>query len=697
MPISLHNSLFILETDRTAYAFGLNQAGLLAHSYWGERLPFLDDYPVPPNPGAWGPFNNPSQLTPEEYPGYEDMKYVEPCLKVTQADGVRDISPRFEDCEIDAETLRITLRDGVYPLRVTLHYRVIAAYDLIERWATLTNDGAVPMTIERAFSAQWHLPTGDHYRLTHLHGRWFDEMHIERTALAHGVTVLESRRLTSSHHHHPWFALDDGRADEEQGAVWFGLLDWSGNWKLAAEVTDFASTRVSIGVNDWDFAWRLGAGEVFTTPRSLAGFTRGGFGAASRTMHDYVREQVLPHPRVVHPVYYNSWEATLFDVNFESQARLARLAAQLGAEMFMIDDGWYKGRFSQSSGLGDWMPDPHKFPDGLERLIAYVRELGMEFGLWFEPEMVNPDSDLYRAHPEWVIRYPTREPRLGRDALHLNLARADVQAYLIDALDHMLSRYDIRYANWDMNRNVSEPGWQDAPGEPRELWIRYVDGLYHVWDSIRRKHPQVIWQSCSGGGGRIDLGMLRMSDLIWISDNSGAPDRLGIQAGYSLMFPATTMQAWVTDQQRDVPFRFRFHAAMCGMLGVGADITRWSAAEMEEARDLIAEYKTIRPLVQFGDLYRLRPADQQGFTAVQYMSKDQREGVLLAFRTFVGQHEPSLTLRLRGLIPGALYRVEGFDGVRSGAAWMNLDLQFGLYGGLGNYSSTLRRITMIDS
>ncbi|MBE2268603.1 MAG: alpha-galactosidase, partial [Anaerolinea sp.] len=383
--------------------------------------------------------------------------------------------------------------------------------------------------------------------------------------------------------------------------------------------------------------------------------------------------------------------------NFESQARLARLAAQLGAEMFMIDDGWYKGRFSQSSGLGDWMPDPHKFPDGLERLIAYVRELGMEFGLWFEPEMVNPDSDLYRAHPEWVIRYPTREPRLGRDALHLNLARADVQAYLIDALDHMLSRYDIRYANWDMNRNVSEPGWQDAPGEPRELWIRYVDGLYHVWDSIRRKHPQVIWQSCSGGGGRIDLGMLRMSDLIWISDNSGAPDRLGIQAGYSLMFPATTMQAWVTDQQRDVPFRFRFHAAMCGMLGVGADITRWSAAEMEEARDLIAEYKTIRPLVQFGDLYRLRPADQQGFTAVQYISKDQREGVLLAFRTFVGQHEPSLTLRLRGLIPSALYRVEGFNGVRSGAAWMNLDLQFGLYGGLGNYSSTLRRITMIDS
>ncbi len=696
MPILYHKGLFILQTDATAYTFGLNQARLLAHSYWGRRLPYADDYPAPANPGAWGPFNNPAHLTPEEYPGYEDMKYIDPCLKCTFADGVRDVSPRFESFEADAETLRIHLRDEHYPLRVTLHYRLIPQYDLIERWATLTNLGDVPITLERVFSAQWHLPVGDRYRLTHLHGRWFDEMHIERTPLARGLTVLESRRLTSSHHHYPWFALDAGSADEESGAVWFGLLDWSGNWKIAAEVTDYASTRVNIGINDWDFAWQLGAGESFETPPTLAGFSAAGFGAASRALHNYVRDHILPHSDVPHKVFYNSWEATLFDVEFETQAELATHAADLGAEMFMIDDGWYKGRFSQTTGLGDWTPDERKFPGGLERLIKHVNDLGMDFGLWLEPEMVNPDSDLYRAHPDWVIHYPTRERRLGRDALHLNLARADVQDHLIESLDHLLRSYNIRYAKWDMNRNVSEPGWPDAPGEPRELWVRYVQGLYRVWHTLREKHPQVIWQSCSGGGGRTDLAMLRYSDVIWISDNSHAARRLSIQEGFSLIFPAAAMQTWVTDQGAEIPLRFRFHAAMCGMLGIGADIRKWDTQQSDEARTLIAQYKDLRPLIQFGDLYRLRPADQSGFTALQYMSKDQSTGVLFAFCTYIPQHEPSLTLRVRGLRPDHLYTIEGFEGMRSGTAWMNLDLQFGLYGGLGTFGSTIRRIAQVE-
>lgn len=693
MPVSTHHGLFVLETESTAYAFGVNAAGLLTHSYWGVRFPYLQDYPAPASPGAWGPFNNPSHLTPEEYPGYEDLKYTDPCLKCVFADGVRDVSPRFQSFETDGETLHIHLRDPHYPLLITLHYRVIAQYDLIERWTTLTNTGEDPITLERAYSAQWHLPIGDRYRLTHLHGRWFDEAHLDRTALAHGLTVLESRRLTSSHHHYPYFALDDGSAHEEHGEVWFGVLDWSGNWKLTAEVTDFAATRLNIGINDWDFAWRLGAGDSFETPRALAGFTTSGFGAASRLLHRYVRDHILPHPDVPHKVFYNSWEATLFAVDEPSQIVLATRAAELGAELFMIDDGWYKGRVSQASGLGDWTPDDQKFPDGLERLIRHVNTLGMDFGLWLEPEMVNPDSDLYRAHPDWVIHYPTRERRLGRDALHLNLARTDVQDHLIETIDRLLRRYHIRYVKWDMNRNVSEPGWPDAPGDPRELWVRYVTGLYRVWDALREQHPDIIWQSCSGGGGRVDLAMLRYSDLIWISDNSHAAHRLWIQDGFSQMFPAAAMQTWVTDQGADIPLRFRFHAAMCGMLGVGADITRWTAAQLDEARLLIAQYKALLPLIQFGDLYRLHAPDPSGFSACQYLSRDQRAGVLFAFNTGVSQHEPSLTLRVRGLIPDQLYRIDGFDAVRSGAAWMNLDLQFGLYGGLGTFDSTIRRIT----
>lgn len=697
MPIHTLENGWLLETQHTAYVFGLNKAGLLTHRYWGTRLPYPEDYPPAISPGGYGPFDNPAQLTPEEYPDYSDMKYIEPCVKVTFADGVRDTVLKFESAAVEDEVLHIHLHDAVYPLRVTLHYRLHPTYDLIERWATLTNEGSDPMTIERAFSAQWHMPaTAEQYRLSHLTGRWFDELYLHREKLTPGVKVLESRRITSSHHHNPWFAIDRGNAEEEHGEVWFGLLEWSGNWKIAAEMTDFFSTRVSIGLNDWDFAWRLNGGEAFNTPPAYAGYTTDGFGAASRTLHDYMRETVLPHKNLVHKVLYDSWEATIFDVDYASQSRLAEIAAGLGCEMFMIDDGWYKGRFTQDTGAGDWWPDEQKFPEGLAPLIKRVNEMGMDFGLWFEPEAVNPDSDLYRAHPDWVINFPTRERRLARSALLLNLGREDVREYLIASLDKMLSTFNIAYVNWDMNRNVSEPGWPDAPGDARELWVRYVQGLYHVWNTLREMHPNVIWQSCSGGGGRIDMGMLRVSDMIWTSDNSNASNRLSIQEGYTQAYPPTTMQAWVSDMEGHLPLSFRFHSSMCGALGVGANITQWNEAELEEARKWIAVYKEVRHIIQFGDLYRLRPAQNgNGFSAVQYLSKDKGEGVLLAFLTYNSQWEPSLTVRLRSLEPEARYTVEGFEGVRSGAGWMNTDLQFGLYGGLKNYGSTLRKIRRV--
>jgi len=687
---------WILETDRTAYALGLNAAGLLTHRYWGERLPYPEDYPEAVNPGAWGPFNNPSHLTPEEFPGYSDMKYIEPCLKVTFADGVRDVDLRFGGADSDSETLRVYLHDSVYPLHLTLEYRVHSAADLIERRATLTNAGDAPVRIERMLSALWHFP-GAHWRLTYLTGRWFDETHVRREALQEGVKVLESRRLTSGHHFQPYFALDRGQTTEDHGDVWYGLLEWSGSWKLTAEVSNFHQTRVGIGLNDWDFAWRLNPGDAFTTPAAIAGFTRRGFGAASRNLHNFVRDSVLPHPPDVHKVFYNSWEATLFDVEAESQYALAVTAARMGCELFMLDDGWYHERFNQDSGLGDWWPDARKFPDGLEVFISRVNALGMDFGLWIEPENVNPDSDLYRAHPDWVIHFPTRERRLGRSALTLNLGRVDVQEYLIESLDRLLAAYNIACVKWDMNRNISEAGWPDAPGEPQELWVRYVHGLYRVWDTLRERHPQVIFHSCSGGGGRSDLGMLRRADLIWISDNSAASSRLAIQDGYLHMFPACTMQTWVTDQQQELPLEFRFHAAMTGILGVGADIRRWSENDIQTATACIARYKTIRPLVQSGDCYRLHPADDRGFSALQFVSKDRGEAVLFAFRTHTAQHEPSLRLRLCGLDSESRYTVEGFPGVRSGAAWMVQGEVGRRKKRLHNFESTIRRIQRVET
>ena len=670
----------------------MGPAGQLVHTYWGARLPRAQDYPRPALPKEWASFDPPAHLTTEEYPGEGGLRYAEPCLKVTFADGTRDLDLRYVAARQEDGVLHVELRDAAFALTVTLHYRAHAEHDLIERWATIHNGGTDTLSLERVWSAQWHVPGGDHDRLSHLSGRWGDEFRLGREPLTPGVKVLESRRLTTSHHHQPWFALDRGHATEDAGEVWFGVLAWSGNWKLTAEVTGFAQNRLSLGVNDWDFAWRLLPGEVFEAPAALGGYTAHGFGGASRHLHDFVRREVLPRGDEPRQVLYNSWEATAFDVTEEGQAELAGIAAGLGVELFVVDDGWFHGRDSDTRALGDWWPDERKFPHGLTPLIERVRALGMTFGLWVEPEMVSPDSELYRQHPDWVIHFPVRARTEARQQLILNLARPDVQAHLIGTLDRLLSDHAIGFIKWDMNRNVSEPGWPGAPGDPRELWVRYVQGLYHVWDTLRARHPGVVWQSCSGGGGRADLGILRRADQLWVSDNTAAPARLEIQEGFSQVFPASTMEAWVTDAGHGtVPLRFRMHVSMTGSLGLGGHLARWSEEERGIAREEIARYKAVRHLVQFGDQYRLRSPHAHASSGVQYLSRDRTEGVVFAFRTHIARPGALPPLPLRGLDPGALYEVEGVEGARSGAAWMTLGLRLDL----GDFGSTVRSIRRV--
>ncbi len=695
MPIHSTSSGWVLETRETAYALGLNAGGVLTHRYWGAKLPRPDDYPPAMDSIGWASFNGPGEIVPEEYPGYAGTKYIDPCLKITFPDGVRDVVLEFESAESIENELRIQLRDAHYPVRVTLHYRVHEAYDLLERFVTVHNDGDAPVTLERVFSAQWHLPLHQAYRLTHLAGAWFKETQIHRDPLTSGLKVVESRRLTTSHQHNPWFAVDraapGSQASEDAGEVWFGALSWSGNWKLTAEVTVFGSTRLNIGLNDWDSAIRLEPGTQFTSPASIAGFSSAGFGKASRTMHDFVRQTILPHGNAPHKVLYNSWEATIFDVNESSQKELAEIAAGMGVELFVLDDGWFHGRKSDDAGLGDWWPDEHKFPNGLGALIAHVNGLGMDFGLWLEPEMVNPDSDLYRAHPDWVIHFPTRSRTESRNQLILNLARKDVQEYLIGSIDNLLARNNIRFIKWDMNRNVSEPGWMEN-SEPKSLWVRYVEGLYRVWGALRERHPNVTWQSCSGGGGRADLGILRFADQIWASDMTEPTMRLRIQEGFSQLFPASTMEAWVTDMgPKHLPLEFRFHVSMAGVLGVGANLLHWSESERLEAKRLIALYKSIRPVVQSGDQYRLRSVFESAFSGLMYVSKDKSEGVVFAFRTHIPDPELLAPLKLRGLETDALYTVDGVVGARSGAAWMHVGLEVAL----SDFGSAVLRIRRV--
>jgi alpha-galactosidase len=674
---------WVLETRNSAYCFGINDDGYLINSYWGKRKNNKTDYPLPVQKEGWASFDSPANVLQEEYPVYGGGFHHEPCLKITFADGVRDLVLRYDTDWSSKNEIAIQLRDSYYPIRLISHYRAHYDYDLIERWVEVFNEGNEPITIERIFSAQWHFPGQQQYFLSHLSGKWSDEFHLSREALTSGVKVLESRRLTSSHHHNPWFMVDAGNATETHGEVWFGALAWSGNWKLAAEVTNFDMTRISMGINDWDFAWRLNGGENFVSPSAFAGYTENGFGQASRSLHSFIREQVIPHGNNSHKILYNSWEATFFEVDEKSQTRLAEIAASIGVELFVLDDGWFYNRNSDHAGLGDWWPDPRKFPHGLQPLIKKVNQLGMGFGLWIEPEMVNPDSDLYRSHPNWILHFPTRKPTLARNQCILNMALPEVQTYLIEKIDRLLKENNIAFIKWDMNRNVSEPGWLHPPGDPKEIWVRYVQGLYRVWGELRHRHPDVIWQSCSGGGGRADLGILHLADQIWVSDNTQALARLQIQHGFSMAYPAITMEAWVTDADRGkLPLSFRFHVSMCGSLGIGGNLLEWSEEERNEAAYWISRYKNLREIIQLGDQYRL------GLHTIQYMTRDHQLGVILAFNFGQPGQTTTVKMRLQGLDPEAIYEVEGFNEIKSGLHWMSEDIDFSL----GRFESTLREI-----
>jgi alpha-galactosidase len=394
------------------------------------------------------------------------------------------------------------------------------------------------------------------------------------------------------------------------------------------------------------------------------------------------------------PVLFNSWEATGFDICEDQQRALARRAAELGVELFVVDDGWFGARTGDRAGLGDWTPNAERFPDGLKPLAEYVHGLGMRFGIWVEPEMVNPDSDLYRAHPDWVQYQTGRKRTEFRNQLVLNLAREDVREYLWERLDALLSSAPIDYVKWDFNRCFSDAGW---PGDryPQRLWVGHVRAVHDLLDRLRRAHPQVAFESCSGGGGRIDLGMLGRTDQVWTSDNTDPLDRLAIQEGFSQIHPARVMAAWVTDSPnvqlngRVSSLRFRFVSAMAGVLGIGGDLTRWTGPELAEAREWVALYKEIRPLVQRGDLYRLR-APRGGLSAVQYALGD--ETVVLAWLQAQHHGEPVPALRLRGLDPAASYECRETGEVHRGAVLLHHGVRTGLRGDLDATVLRLRRI-----
>jgi alpha-galactosidase len=381
---------------------------------------------------------------------------------------------------------------------------------------------------------------------------------------------------------------------------------------------------------------------------------------------------VLPAADEPRPVLYNTWEGTWFDVNETNQKELAAIAAGLGVELFVMDDGWFGRRTNDHAGLGDWWPNPDRFPDGLGPLIAEVHRLGMRFGLWVEPEMVNPDSDLYRAHPDWVLHQPGRHRTQLRQQLVLNFARPDVAEWAHGWLDQLLRENEIDFLKWDMNRAFTEAGWPKAD-DPDRLWFDHTRAVYTVIDRLRAAHPRLRIETCSSGGGRVDLGMLARTDQAWTSDNTDPIDRIAIQHGYCQIYPAVTMGAWASESpnpinQRTTPLRFRFHVAMAGALGISGNLHEWSADERAEAAALIAAYKQVRHVIQHGRLHRLTPARVEGTTAVQYTSEDGAEVVVLAWRALSRYGVTDPPVRLAALEPAADYEQVGAGTVHSGAA-----------------------------
>ena len=680
----LDNKVFLLNTANTSYAFFEDEEGILTHLYWGKRLDDIKDLDADTMEGEQGYHPNIDKKQ-EECSSYGMMRYKEGSMKITFADGVRDFRYRVMGHQVDGNHLKITLEDVYYKLRLHLHYIVYEEEDIIERYREAENIGTEEIIFERFHSAEYSI-YGSGYSSFNCNGTWADEFKPYTDSLNAGKKVYDSLRGSVAHVGYPYFIIHKD-AEETTGDVYFGTLAYSGNFKVVAEQTPYRYLNVLIGINDTDFEWKLKAGETFRTPSVYAGYSGNGFETMSNNMSAFAHNHVMPKETAKESlrVLYNSWEATTFDVTCEKQQALAKKAAAIGTELFVVDDGWFGERDSDHAGLGDWYVNAEKFPNGLKPLIDCVQELGMDFGIWIEPEMVNEDSDLYRKHPEWIYRYETRPVLEGRYQYMLDLTNPDVTDYIIKEIDQLLSQNDISYIKWDMNRAIGECGSSyQNPEEYKSIWHKHVEGFYHIIKELRRLHPKVEFEACASGGGRVDYGCMKYFDEFWTSDNTDPLNRLSIQETYSYMYPIKYMRAWVTDAasggSRTVPLSFKMHCSMCGALGIGMNLNHASAEELAELAEGIALYKEIRDTVLFGSLSRLKSCHKDEFHALSY----QKDGQMVVFAFLIQQArgQQEYLLKLRNLKEDKKYRfmIDGKEYQKSGAYLMYHGLFLNMWG-----------------
>ena len=701
--IDRETGLITLHTLHTSYQMWADGQGVVHHLYYGPSiggsdlrgLEFYSDCGFSPQPAGMDRQRDYSLDTLcQEYTGSGVGDYRIGCLRLAGPDGSRAADLRFVSAEAvpgkyalpglpaacaedgACETLRLKLKDKVNGLAVTLLYGVFAQADVITRAALLENEGSGSIRLDKAASACLDLPFGK-WELIHFHGRHCMERQPERVPLSHNIQTLRSARGASSHQHNPFAILAAPHTTEEAGECLGAMLVWSGNFKIECEVSQMQSTRLVAGVSDDDFSWTLEPGGQFAAPEVLFCYSDQGLSELSARYHRFLQCHIIRSPwrDKPRPILINNWEATYMDFDAQRIWDIARQARDLGVEMLVLDDGWFGERSDDSSGLGDWQFNEKKLGCTFDQLIGRVREMGLLFGLWIEPEMVCANTALYAAHPDWALSIPGRAPATGRSQLVLDMGRPDVVDYLYDLFHRLLAEHDIAYIKWDMNRNLTDVYSRALPPERQgEAAYRYMLGLYSLLDRLTRDFPQVLFEGCAGGGGRFDAGMLCYCPQIWCSDDTDAIHRIKIQYGTSFGYPPCAMGSHISASPnhqtgRSTLLSTRAVVAMAGTFGYELDLQKLTADEKEMVKAQIVRYKQLQPLLLEGRCERLTDAvTDTCFTAWQFTAPDRSRAAVSVVVIDPQANPWPIHIRLRGLDPQALYHESLTERVYTGAA-----------------------------
>lgn len=707
-----NKKLFHLSTPNSSYIFTLINGKIPMHLYYGKKLSGIDGiedtYPIGDVPG-FSPCDftldgcqRSSDYIPQEYPTYGSADLRKPAFHALYDDGSRitkmeyisheikkgkpsipGLPATYTESDSEADTLELKMQDTKTGITFILRYTVFNGCDAISRNVTIINGGNENVNLQSVMSFNIDFYRSD-FDFMHLHGAWACERQIEKVPVSHLGIKIESRRGSSSHNHSPFFALLDKNADENNGEVYGFSFVYSGNFEAGAEVDHNDMTRVYMGINSFDFNWLLKPGEIFDSPEAIMVYSDAGIGKMSRTYHKLYRTRLCrgKFRDSERPVLINNWEATYFDFNEEKILNIAKKAKDAGIELMVLDDGWFGKRNSDNCSLGDWYPNTDKLPCGIKGLAEKINALGMKFGLWFEPEMVSADSDLYRAHPDWCLHVEGRQRSEGRQQLILDLSRNDVCDYIIEFLSEALSNAPISYIKWDMNRNMSEIGSAKLPSErQQETAHRYMLGLYRVLETITQKFPDVLFEGCSGGGGRFDAGMLYYFVQYWTSDDTDAYERMKLQDGTSIVMPASTMGAHVSavpnhQTGRITSLETRANTAYFGQFGYELDITKMTDDEISAVSEQIKTYKSIRNIIQKGEMYRISSLFGGNKAVWEYISEDENTIVVYIGTTMAHPNKTAERIRLRALDSCAVYKCRDDGAIYSGSVLMNCGATF---------------------